>query len=294
MTKSIKIKAIGVFDTVGALGIPIHPLIWRTFPFIPTFLRSTYRFYDTAIGEHVENAFHALALDEQRAAFSPTVWEKQDNASTNLEQVWFSGVHSNVGGGYTDAMVSTMSLAWMMQKLRDHIAFDESYLKTQVQANQAFYKDKPMKDNDAGYKLGDLLWRWGLGLVYNSNVLPTRLGGSLVRTPFMYKQTDPATGKPKKVDSGSNNLKNTNEMIHPSVRARYAHGGKNYSGAAYKSDSLKDWRLQGTSWEYTGTATGSDAPASKSIAESTMAGYEIDVLDFDPQMKRDLGFGESV
>jgi len=288
-SKSIDIEAIGVFDTVGALGIPIHPWLWRTFPFIPTFLRSNYRFYDTSIGDHVKHAYHALALDEQRAAFAPTVWEREQNGVTKLEQVWFSGVHSNIGGGYAEAMVSNMSLAWMMQKLRDIVHFDEGYLKKLVDENREFYARRPRApDSEASYKLGDAVWRWGLGLLYNSNALPTSLAGKLVRTPFQYKKTDYNTGRPLAISD--NNLHNTNEKIHPSVRARYGYGGKDYSGAAYKSEALKDWKLDGNVWTYTGSVKGNDAPTSTTLVESDMAGFEYDLLDYDPQMRKDLGF----
>jgi hypothetical protein len=61
-----------------------------------------YQFHDTTLGPHVENAFHALALDERRSDFTPTLWIQSPEAQAaaqKLVQVWFPGVHSNVGGG---------------------------------------------------------------------------------------------------------------------------------------------------------------------------------------------------
>merc|ERR1711939_431792 len=73
-------------------------------------------FYDTKLGPGIENAFQALALDERRTAFSPALWEKPQSCRTKLRQVWFPGVHSNIGGGYDDQELADITLAWMMSQ----------------------------------------------------------------------------------------------------------------------------------------------------------------------------------
>jgi len=94
---NVRIKAIGVWDTVGSLGLPrIDPLIKMG---IQTAQSKEMGFYDTKLGPRIENAFQALGLDERRTAFSPAVWEKPRGNTTTLRQVWFPGVHGNVGGG---------------------------------------------------------------------------------------------------------------------------------------------------------------------------------------------------
>lgn len=108
--KLITIKAVGVFDTVGSLGIP--SVAWQQklgFGHTTTELR----FYDTMLSDRIENAFHALALDELRPPFSPTLWERpaSNRGITNLRQVWFPGSHSNVGGGLTDQGIANVSMA---------------------------------------------------------------------------------------------------------------------------------------------------------------------------------------
>jgi uncharacterized protein (DUF2235 family) len=80
LTRDVSIKAIGVWDTVGSLGLPIRPFLQKVFGFASTLHR--YRWYDTGISDKVENAFHALALDERRAAFDATVWEKEKDHTT--------------------------------------------------------------------------------------------------------------------------------------------------------------------------------------------------------------------
>jgi uncharacterized protein (DUF2235 family) len=106
------IQFIGVWDTVGALGIPIDG-------FRPPWLMKRWSFHDTDLSSHVRNAFHGLAIDERRAAFEPTLWTQQAHSQgQQLEQVWFSGVHCDVGGGYRDAQLSAIALLWMVEKAR--------------------------------------------------------------------------------------------------------------------------------------------------------------------------------
>lgn len=101
------IHFIGVWDTVGSLGIPIDGVR------VPWITRR-WSFHDTTLSSHVRYAFHALAIDEQRGPFRPTLWEQQPDADGQvLEQVWFSGVHCDVGGGYGETELSEIPLLWM-------------------------------------------------------------------------------------------------------------------------------------------------------------------------------------
>lgn len=104
------IKFIGVWDTVGALG---NPLV------LNGILSRKNQFHDTSLTRKIENAFHALAIDEKRKNFKATLWrQKADAKKQVLEQVWFPGVHSDVGGGYplTESGLSDISLQWMLEK----------------------------------------------------------------------------------------------------------------------------------------------------------------------------------
>lgn len=105
-----KIKCIGVFDTVGALGIPMGLL--------RTFNARKYQFHDTQLSPLVENGFHAVAIDEARGPFQATLWSMPLNGEVGrVEQCWFAGVHSNIGGGYADAKLSDITLNWMAHRL---------------------------------------------------------------------------------------------------------------------------------------------------------------------------------
>lgn len=108
---STSIYFIGVWDTVGSLGLP--------FPWSQKYNTERYKFHDVKLSSKIINAYHALAIDERRKQFTPTLWEKSNTAKTDpkhkqvLKQRWFAGVHSNVGGGYTDHGLSDIALGWL-------------------------------------------------------------------------------------------------------------------------------------------------------------------------------------
>ena len=108
--KENDIKFIGVWDTVGALGLPLHD-IW--------FGKDWYRFHDTQLGGGVRNAFHAIALDEHRPDFAATVWtlpKEREEPLSHLEQRWFPGSHADVGGGYSQGKLYQLPLRWMQER----------------------------------------------------------------------------------------------------------------------------------------------------------------------------------
>lgn len=107
---SRKIHFVGVWDTVGALGIPFS---------LMGLFESHDEFYDTKMGANISITRHALAIDEQREDFEPTVWTSRPGV--DLKQIWFAGVHSDVGGSYppdkqTGLRSSDAPLAWMLDE----------------------------------------------------------------------------------------------------------------------------------------------------------------------------------
>jgi uncharacterized protein (DUF2235 family) len=123
----VPIKVIGVWDTVGSLGIPAD---LERFDFLN--FRRYYGFHNTNLGARVERAFHALALDERRKNFVPTLWKQTADGKKNgqvLKQVWFAGVHSNVGGGYKEHGASDIALAWIAGEVEPFLDIDFNYLK---------------------------------------------------------------------------------------------------------------------------------------------------------------------
>jgi len=102
-----QIRMVGVWDTVGSLGIPaafggVDPVLFG--------------FLDTSLHPDVKNACHALAIDERRREFPPTLWTSAPAPGQTLEQIWFVGVHCDVGGGYAETGLSDITLSWMMNK----------------------------------------------------------------------------------------------------------------------------------------------------------------------------------
>jgi uncharacterized protein (DUF2235 family) len=119
-------KFIGVWDTVGALGIPVGGLF--------RFINSRWTFHDLDLSRSVDNAYQALAIDEKRKPFAPAVWKQHPQAVGQvLEQIWFAGVHSNVGGGYSNTGLSDLVLLWMVNKAETcGLAFDRARLNAMV------------------------------------------------------------------------------------------------------------------------------------------------------------------
>jgi len=107
----IQVHFLGVWDTVGALGVPLRSFGW--------FNARRYEFHDTELSGIVDNAFHAIAVDEHRSNYEPTLWAPKNKPNQRLEQVWFSGAHADVGGGYQDARLADIALHWMAARLRE-------------------------------------------------------------------------------------------------------------------------------------------------------------------------------
>ena len=103
------ITFVGVWDTVGAMGLP--------FSFFGL-IKDKHLFYDCKLGSNIQMARHALALDEKRKDFEPTIWEPREG--TDLQQVWFAGCHSDVGGGYKPdkdhTFLSDIPMMWLLKE----------------------------------------------------------------------------------------------------------------------------------------------------------------------------------
>jgi hypothetical protein len=116
----LRIELIGVFDTVGALGIPGESFNrWN---------RERYQFHDVELSSIANVNLHALAIDEHRLPFQATVWRRArfKSFATVTEQVWFPGCHADVGGGYIDeahrqkSALDDLPLDWMCKRLLAH------------------------------------------------------------------------------------------------------------------------------------------------------------------------------
>ena len=109
----LRIRFLGAFDTVGALGIPRG--------FMSRLGRRALQFHDADVSSIVDYCCHALAIDEQRMEFEAAVWtEPRHRKFRAVEQAWFPGSHANVGGGCEDSGLSDLALDWMLKRVARH------------------------------------------------------------------------------------------------------------------------------------------------------------------------------
>ena len=110
----VKIKFLGVWDTVDALGLPLKKL--NTFiDWMPMF---RHKFHNLTLSESVEHARQALAIDDERLIFHPKIWDKEIKAYQTMKQVWFCGMHTDVGGGYKEQELSDIPLLWLIEEAK--------------------------------------------------------------------------------------------------------------------------------------------------------------------------------
>lgn len=145
-----RIAFIGVWDTVDAVGLPL-PIA----DFVNRFVYQ-FKFPNLTLSPSVDRAYHALAIDDERESFHPLLWDEPRRAAPSkqiIQQVWFAGAHSNVGGGYPKQGMSLVALDWMMTHA-------ETAGLRFISAQRANYRDRASVDD----KLYDP--RSGLGIFY--------------------------------------------------------------------------------------------------------------------------------
>ncbi|SJL05259.1 uncharacterized protein ARMOST_08625 [Armillaria ostoyae] len=121
------IKCVGVFETVGSLGLPDELTL--------DLKKATliFGFPDRALGGHIEHAYHALALNETRRDFDCAKYERAREGLSKgqiLKQCWFGGCHSDIGGGYRDHDLADIALIWMAANVQDMLSLDMEYLRS--------------------------------------------------------------------------------------------------------------------------------------------------------------------
>jgi uncharacterized protein (DUF2235 family) len=107
------INTIGVWDTVGAIGAPVK--------FIKNLMEFWGRidFNDAGLHKNVLRGYHALSIDDKRQSFHPLLWKENDKDDDRITQIWFTGVHTNVGGGYAKDGLAFASLRWMLEEIKE-------------------------------------------------------------------------------------------------------------------------------------------------------------------------------
>ncbi len=114
--EKVTIEMLGVWDTVKTLGLP-YPVLSRFGPMAT-------EFHDHALGRHIARGYHALAIDEDRTAFTPILWQRSDHWQGRLVQAWFPGAHCDVGGDIGKVAqaraLSNIPLNWMLRRAERH------------------------------------------------------------------------------------------------------------------------------------------------------------------------------
>jgi len=268
----IKIQVIGVWDTVGALGIPDlgHWFKWYKAD------KKAYQFYDTSLNDNILHAYQALALDERRESFAPAIWKlrppplidpkgdphgPRQRPKTALCQCWFPGAHINVGGGSSAnagknpkgdrEQLASVSYAWMLDRIRPHLALSETALSEQIA------DFKRMAEADSPSEEDWSIWnvpRFIKNIISDTTnkVLPAGYGLGEIddsHTPLYWlmafpKEREPnfnnMTGKEVPVEEQWYTV----ERIHPSVhyrqQAQLSHGLEPYVPAALQGWERKE------------------------------------------------------
>ncbi|EXJ83380.1 hypothetical protein A1O1_07002 [Capronia coronata CBS 617.96] len=269
---NIKVKCVAVWDTVGGLGIPLIGLL----PQPPS---TDFAFVDTRVESNIEYAFQALALDEHRRSFSPTIWDwprVEPHDLKVLKQTWFPGVHSDIGGSYDDTALANLTLAWMVSQLDPVLTINHEYIMELVRPDHADAVKGHQSFTHEGRAVTVRNTRphlrpWGLGKIHDSFTLFFKLGGSRVRAPGEYREQELGSQQGTVVwifmnlssqlkrilginDSRSSQLlprlKRTNETIHSSVRIRMGMEGLGYNDKGkYDCQALQGWVLYGRETE---------------------------------------------
>jgi uncharacterized protein (DUF2235 family) len=152
-----RIKFMGVWDTVDAYAIPSD----RLAKLIQFFFYISFRDCNNALSEHVERACHAVAVDDERRTFHPVLWREKDNGDhKRIDQVWFPGSHSNVGGGYPKQGMSWVSLEWMMEHAKNSglrfVEEDIEQFRENKDASDKLYDSRAGFGGYYAYKVRDI------------------------------------------------------------------------------------------------------------------------------------------
>lgn len=206
----VRIRCLGVWDTVGNLGIPlIGHHRWN----------SHLAFHDTELPPSVDVGLQALAIDEPRGPFSPSLWTRSRIAPRSLpqhiEQVWFAGSHANIGGGFPDSSLSDIPLLWMAERAMATcgIVFDLPRLRATTAADP----------------LGELVAPTTDGIYRVSHLLPfIRLIGQDETGIPPWRRALLGTRRTSVVQAG---LETMNERLHSSVVERFGKSARQRRGS---------------------------------------------------------------
>jgi len=197
----IRIRFLGLWDTVEAYGLPVAELKDGVNKFLWPLV-----FGNLRLSPKVDRACHALALDDERQTFHPLLWDEASEDSEarpdrappprpgRITQVWFSGVHSNVGGGYPEDQLSYVSLEWILSEAKAHgLVLDMGVFRQYADAKSPFARLYDSRQGPGAY------YRYGPRQIalqkdhQGNEILPIIHGSVITR---MVRGTDDYTSVP--------------------------------------------------------------------------------------------------
>jgi uncharacterized protein (DUF2235 family) len=249
------IRIVGVWDTVS-----FHMPLLTKVPFISRtaskIAQERIEFSDTMIPSRIEYGFHALALDEVRSAYRPTLWTlprySEKHRQPTLRQVWFSGVHTDVGGGRKDHRLSDITLAWMISECSNTqlLAFDPEYLFNRRPQTYGNTKRTPWA-TEGGKTQGST----GIKALISGKI--ERMLGTATRWPLSENDR-------------------TNETIHASIADRkFGNNVGPRHAKKYESDNLEGWLRRG--WQLKQAKRGNRRKLI--LSEAEVGRVEMDLKD---------------
>ncbi|KAI3321794.1 peptidoglycan binding domain-containing protein [Xylariaceae sp. AK1471] len=280
----ITIKVVGVWDTVGSLGA------------INWFGQAgdDMNFHTTKLSPKIENAFHALAIDETRGNFPPTLWyldstcwNEKGEPNVNLKQCWFPGYHADIGGqrekGESDInSVDEITFSWMCDQLFEHLQLSETALRKYILLRTGKGLELHTTNKNIAAAWSKIEWSGGVlddtngwtDLWWIPSLISTR-AASYKRIPGETPATEKVNSKKRKIP-----YEWFNEEIHPSVLHR-RENCKGYVPAPFK---------KGSDWEYVKAAPGNRAHWVKKNRDGTKIVLNEYVIPKDKKYQAGAGY----
>lgn len=222
-SRPIPIWFQGVWDTVGALGVPL--------PLFPKVSKKNFEFLETDLRINDTHAYHAMAIDEHRKAFAPTLWTKdtpkhgETNAPRTLDEVeqrWFVGAHANVGGGYENDLLPQVPLKWLMNKAIAHGLLFNDEVEIDGDENTCPIRDSYAEMAGGLYKVltfGNAFYRpIGVEPIDTSDAVTTTINETIDVTVFDRWRTD-QTYRPQNLSDWAHRRNVDLSTLTESVRA---------------------------------------------------------------------------
>ncbi|KAF9011263.1 hypothetical protein BDQ17DRAFT_1272768 [Cyathus striatus] len=180
--KPFWIQCLGLFETIGSMGFPDE------YTMCSNETRKLYGFSDRTLGEHVQRAYQALALDETRPGFNCNKLEQTEGGKRKgqvLKQCWFSGNHFDVGGGYAEHDLADLTLLWIAANIEEILSLNVDYLLREVQPVAPWGKQKPHDSHKSGIFTSSFQRQFSTQI---NKITNETIHSSVLQQPYLYPE----------------------------------------------------------------------------------------------------------